>query len=119
MKYILIISIIVVNALLADAQTGGGGNSRAQTGKTTVNKSAAQQRGTGQYHGSKDTTPGSPMGTGGAGGNEMSGSPSGSAAKSAIPQQKADAPAGGAVGSQGVNAKKSGTKKKVSAQKDR
>lgn len=63
----------------ANAQSAGagntGGNKKTQTTRQTK---AAQQRGSGQYHGSRDTTPGSPMGTGGAGG-DMSGSPAGSA----------------------------------------
>ncbi len=36
------------------------------------------------HHGSHDYTPGSPIGTGGAGGNTMSGSPQGSASENAI-----------------------------------
>jgi hypothetical protein len=36
------------------------------------------------YHGEHDYTPGSPIGTGGAGGNTMSGSPQGSASENAI-----------------------------------
>lgn len=63
----------------ANAQTKGNGNSagnrKTQTARQGIKR---QQRGSGQYHGSRDTTPGSPMGTGGAGG-DMSGSPAGSA----------------------------------------
>lgn len=64
----------------ANAQTTGGTTTAAQK-KTQINKQEKKriQRGTGQYYGSKDTTPGSPMGTGGAGGDNMSGSPAASA----------------------------------------
>ena len=107
--------------LVAQAQTSAVPAGSKQTPKqaTPAKKSATQVRGTGQYHGSKDTTPGSPMGTGGAGGNELSGSPAGSASESAIQAEKTDVPADGQAGSQGSKAKKSATKKKTSAQKSK
>jgi hypothetical protein len=70
MKYILVLILSICCTISTPAQT----NKKAQT-KT----SKRVQRGSGQYHGSRDTTPGSPMGTGGAGGSDMSGSPAGSA----------------------------------------
>lgn len=68
--------------------------SQAQTKKTVQStqrkvQTTAQHRGTGQYHGARDTTPGSPMGTGGAGGGEMAGSPAGSAIETKDQTEKA------------------------------
>lgn len=75
MKYILLVCLLVSSHLMAGAQD------KTTTTRKTQNagQKARIQRGSGQYHGSKDTTPGSPMGTGGAGGQEMAGSPAGSA----------------------------------------
>jgi hypothetical protein len=70
MKYLLILLMSFSFTVSSYAQTGK---------KTTTKTSKRVQRGTGQYHGSRDTTPGSPMGTGGSGGDDMSGSPAGSA----------------------------------------
>jgi hypothetical protein len=70
MKYLLILLISFSCAVSSQAQTGK---------KTTTKTSKRAERGTGQYHGGRDTTPGSPMGTGGSGGDDMSGSPAGSA----------------------------------------
>jgi hypothetical protein len=121
MKYILILSIFMGSALLGNAQAGSsGGNGRAQGGKTSTSlKSAAQLRGSGQYHGSKDTTPGSPMGTGGAGGSGMNGSPAGSASEAAIQQDKTDGQSTGQAVNQGTQAKKASSKRKNSQAKNR
>lgn len=74
MKYLLV--LIILTAAISDT------NAQTTTGqkKTQITKQEKKRikRGTGQYYGSKDTTPGSPMGTGGAGG-DMSGSPQASA----------------------------------------
>jgi hypothetical protein len=70
MKYVLILLISWSVAVSSHAQAGK---------KASTKTSKRVQRGTGQYHGSRDTTPGSPMGTGGTGGDDMSGSPAGSA----------------------------------------
>src|SRR4051812_38454770 len=121
MKRILMAITFSAAALVTQAQTSSVPAGSKQTPKqaTPAKKSATQARGTGQYHGSKDTTPGSPMGTGGAGGNELSGSPAGSASENAIQAEKTDVQADGQVGSQGSKTKKSATKKKTSAQKNR
>jgi hypothetical protein len=72
-----LIFVITITAGINAQTTGGTKQSPAQRRANTQEKKRVQ-RGTGQYYGSKDTTPGSPMGTGGAGG-DMSGSPAGSA----------------------------------------
>lgn len=78
MRYLLIIIILIAGTEFSNAQTSGSTNSSGNK-KRQATKLSREQRGTGQYHGSRDTTPGSPMGSGGAGGGEMSGSPAGSA----------------------------------------
>jgi hypothetical protein len=65
--------MFMATTIMAEAQTKQAGQNKQRKTQTT-----AQQRGTGQYYGSRDTTPGSPMGTGGAGGGEMAGFPAGS-----------------------------------------
>lgn len=81
MNYLLTLFILLTVTVHLNAQTSGGTTQPNQK-KTRINKQEKKrlQRGTGQYYGSKDTTPGSPMGTGGAGG-DMSGSPEASAIK--------------------------------------
>ena len=74
MKYLLTLIVAVIFFTATNAQTSGGANASAQRRIPPPKKAnARQQRGSGQYHGNRDTTPGSPMGTGGAGG-DMSGS---------------------------------------------
>ena len=74
MKRILVIALVLfITAIGAQAQNAGGSKQPGTKKATSV-----KQRGTGQYYGSRDTTPGSPMGTGGTG-EGMSGSPAGSA----------------------------------------
>jgi len=85
MKVILSICLLFAGTMMAEAQTP------AKTTKTYVRPSARVQRGSGISHGSKDTTPGSPMGTGGAGGQEMSGSPAGSAIETGDQTEQAKA----------------------------
>ncbi len=79
MRYLLMLVFIIAVTGFSYAQTTGAtnqsGNKKTQAARRTTTR---QQRGSGQYHGSRDTTPGSPMGTGGAGG-DMSGSPAASA----------------------------------------
>jgi len=121
MKYMIIFSIFIGSVLLTSAQSSVGGNTTRQTGKanTQAKKSAAQLRGSGQYHGSKDTTPGSPMGTGGAGGNEMAGSPAGSASETAVQSGKANAQSTDQAGGQGSDTTKANTKKKTVVRRNR
>lgn len=120
MKSILMFTIFMAVALLTNAQTTAGNGSR-QGGRTTTaaKKSATQIRGSGQYHGSKDTTPGSPVGTGGAGGNEMSGSQAGSASETAIQRGKENVQTGDQTGSEGSGAAKANIKKKRAVRKNR
>lgn len=89
MRYLLIIIILIAGTEFSNAQTSGSTNSSGNK-KRQAMKLSREQRGTGQYHGSRDTTPGSPMGTGGAGGGEMSGSPAGSAIETDDQTSKAD-----------------------------
>ena len=90
MRYLLIIIILIAGTEFSNAQTSGSTNSSPNK-KRQATKLSREQRGTGQYHGSRDTTPGSPMGTGGAGGGEMSGSPAGSAIETNDQTSKAEA----------------------------
>ena len=79
MKQLLILITFIAGAVAVNAQTvSGSGTSRQKKIVPSAEDSARKQRGTGQTYGSRDTTPGSPMGTGGAGG-DMSGSPAASA----------------------------------------
>src|SRR4051794_17313772 len=80
MKYILTLILVISLAVKSNAQTGDGTTQNTGQKGQQINKQEKKrlQRGTGQYHSNKDTTPGSPMGTGGTGG-DMSGSPAGSA----------------------------------------
>ncbi len=91
------------------AQTPADTNTAAKK-KMLNSKKARQQRGTGQYYGSKDTTPGSPMGTGGAGG-DMSGSPAGSAMETDDQTDKAEVQKD-TVASQSTDVKKTINKKR-------
>jgi len=116
MKKVLTVPFLIAFALFANAQTQAGTTGAGKAG-TQVKKANSQAKGAGQYHGSKDTTPGSPMGTGGAGGNEMSGSPKGSAAESAIQPKKPAQQPGGQSGSQDTMNKKMNTKGKTTGKK--
>ena len=93
MKYLIIAGLFLTITATTEAQTKTKTTTQTTQRKTTT----AQQRGTGQYHGARDTTPGSPMGTGGAGGGEMAGSPAGSAIETKDQTQKAKVHEGAAV----------------------
>ncbi len=101
MKYIIIILAFIFSSLSTRAQSSD--TKHADKKKTSqvkhkkVNKETKASKnqipaGTAirggklvpLHHGSHDYTPGSPIGTGGAGGNTMSGSPQGSASENAI-----------------------------------
>jgi hypothetical protein len=76
-------------------------NQQNKSKKTSTSQTAAQntknpgQRSpVAQHHGPKDVTPGSPVGTGGAGGGDMSGSPAGSAIETRDQTDKAVIPTG-------------------------
>jgi hypothetical protein len=100
MKYaIIIIAGLVLGTSSADAQTKSGKKtSSSQKSKTSAKKSSAKPKksklppGTAihghevvpLYHGKHDYTPGSPVGTGGAGGGTMAGSQQGSAEENAL-----------------------------------
>jgi hypothetical protein len=89
MKSLLMLCILLLSLKVTKAQTAGA--TTANQKKSQINKQEKKriQRGTGQYYGSKDTTPGSPVGTGGAGG-DMSGSPAASAIETEDQAIKAD-----------------------------
>lgn len=80
--------IFIAAGITVTAQTTEGANNSGQK-RTTKKITSRQQKGSGQYHGSRDTTPGSPMGTGGAGG-DMSGSPAASAIETDDQTSKAE-----------------------------
>lgn len=114
MKYFLI--IIVMIAAHADAQTTGGTNTTQRKTQAGKQEKKRVQRGTGQYYGNKDTTPGSPMGTGGAGG-DMSGSPAGSAIETDDQTTKPEANKDSAETMQDTTAADNTTTKKPSIKK--
>lgn len=91
MKYLLTLTVFITLASVSNAQTGGGTKQTGNQRRQQINKREKKrlQRGTGHYYGNKDTTPGSPMGTGGAGG-DMSGSPAGSAIETDDQTSKAE-----------------------------
>jgi len=79
-KYILIAAGLFFGTTTLQAQTAGTGqktggatssSSNTSKGKTSAGNNIPQ------LHGSKDLTPGSPVGTGEADGGDMSGSPAG------------------------------------------
>ena len=84
MKQVIMLMVFAAITIGVNAQTTDGTKAGASQKRTTVSKKEKKRlkRGTGQYYGNKDTTPGSPMGTGGAGGGDMSGSQEGSALES-------------------------------------
>lgn len=98
MKYLIIIVAFAFSTASVNAQTKSGKkNSSSHTSKASATKSVKPKQsklppGTAihggevvpLYHGKHDYTPGSPVGTGGAGGGTMSGSPQGSAQENAM-----------------------------------
>jgi hypothetical protein len=110
MRYLLMLIIFIAGRTFVIAQTSAAAKTAGQK-KIQNSKKARQQRGTGQYHGSKDTTPGSPMGTGGAGG-DMSGSPAGSAMETDDTAIKAEVQED-TIASQSAGAKKMTKKRKT------
>lgn len=115
MKYLLMLSISIMGISIVNAQTSRGTNTSAQKTIPPPRKaSARQQRGSGQYHGSRDTTPGSPMGTGGAGG-DMSGSSAGSAIETDDQTSNAQVQKDTAVSSKTVVTRKVFRKKRSTA----
>jgi len=107
MKKWMILSIFMASAIYGDSQTQGSGAASSQAAKagTQAKKSDGVK-----YHGSKDTTPGSPMGSGGAGGNEMSGSPKGSASEAVLQSNKPNQPVQEQGGTEASKTKKANTK---------
>lgn len=93
MKHLLMLMLFAAITTGVNAQTTDGAKSGSTQKRTKITKREKKrlQRGTGQYYGSRDTTPGSPMGTGGAGGDNMSGSQAASAIETAARSDSADA----------------------------
>src|SRR4051794_24560024 len=89
MKSLLMLCILLLSLNATKAQTAGA--TTANQKKSQIKKQGKKpiKKGNGQYYGSKDTTPGSPVGTGGAGG-DMSGSPAASAIETDDQAIKAD-----------------------------
>lgn len=90
MRYLLVIVILIAGTKFSNAQTSDSTNSSGNK-KRQATRLSREQRGTGQYHGNRDTTPGSPMGTGGAGGGGMGGSRAASAIGTNDQTSKAEA----------------------------
>ena len=108
MKRLLMSAILLAVTTFAQAQTKTAAQNKQRKAQTTT----PQQRGTGQYHGARDTTPGSPMGTGGAGGGEMSGSPAGSAIETRDQTDRAKVQPNNQQKTQGTTKKSSTTTRK-------
>jgi hypothetical protein len=119
MKTLLIAVALTISTLTLEAQANGGNNGGQAKPGTQTKKTAGQQRGTGKIYGARDTTPGSPMGTGGAGGEDMSGSPAGSAIETKDQTSKAEVQQEAPKGSQASTAKKANTKTKSRGHKNR
>jgi len=106
MKYIIMIAALTCSAALVNGQTNSGVAGSGQNmaaGRSARTNSAPAAKGVKHsrkklpagtaihggkvvslYHGKHDYTPGSPVGTGGAGGGTMSGSQQGSASENAL-----------------------------------
>ena len=102
--------IFITAGITVTAQTAPGTNNPSQK-RTTKKITARQQKGSGQYYGSRDTTPGSPMGTGGAGG-DMSGSPAASAIETDDQTNKAEVEKDTITNSQSTAVRKATNSKK-------
>ena len=94
MKYVLIAAGLLFGTASLDAQTVGTGQrtggATSPSSNTTGGKSnTGAGKNIPQSHGPRDLTPGSPVGTGGAGGGDMSGSPAGSAVQTKDQTSKA------------------------------
>src|SRR4051794_27513457 len=92
MKFILVLAVLLLSNKYMIAQTN---NKNGQKGATKTSSKATKKNLAADtalqggktvplHHGSHDYTPGSPVGTGGAGGSTMSGSPQGSASENAM-----------------------------------
>ncbi|MGI8636049.1 MAG: hypothetical protein ACR2KZ_11675, partial [Segetibacter sp.] len=111
MKHLILIAAFAVINCSVNAQTNGrvtgsgqnsgtGGAGKANTGSTKVTGKGQKKLPPGtaihggkpvpKSHGAHDYTPGSPIGTGGAGGGSLSGSPQGSASENAIGKNPSD-----------------------------
>src|SRR3712207_4878189 len=90
MKYILIAGAFLVCGIAAEAQSNGGVTGAGQSGGSTSGRPGTATKANtpkvATSHGAKDHTPGSPVGTGGAGDN-MSGSRDNSASETALDKQ--------------------------------
>jgi len=106
MKFLVILPVFIAFAGAVNAQTSTG---------TQTTPKATQQQGA-LSHGSRDTTPGSPMGTGGAGG-DMSGSPAASAIETDDQTSKAEAQKDTTASSESQAVKKGTNKKKTTMQR--
>ncbi len=116
MKYVIIAAGLLFATANLQAQTAGTGqktggatssSSNTSKGKTSAGNNIPQS------HGSKDLTPGSPVGTGGAGGGDMSGSPAGSAIETKDQTSKAVINTGNQSGKKAAATKKT-TQRKTS-----
>jgi hypothetical protein len=101
MKILITTAAIIFATTVASAQTAGTGqrtgSATSQPNGGSSRNSAADQKGTTgkkqiipKSHGPKDVTPGSPVGTGGAGEGNLAGSPAGSAVQTNDQTEKAE-----------------------------
>jgi hypothetical protein len=124
MKTFVTIATIFLTTTIVNAQTSGTGQrtgtATSQPNGGSSRNSAAHQKGTTgkkevipQSHGPRDVTPGSPVGTGGAGEGNGAGSPAGSAIQTKDQTEKAIINHGGHGGNKGSTMKKGTTKRKT------
>ena len=107
--------LLIGSSTLLSAQTIGPGQKTGSATSASNGTSKQKSSSPTQSHGSRDTTPGSPMGTGGAGGGDMSGSPAGSAIQTHDQTDKANANRAKATGQKASPSVRKATKTRKSS----
>ena len=107
--------LFMASSALVNAQTPGTGQRTGSATSASGGTKKQQANRPTQSHGSRDTTPGSPMGTGGAGGGDMSGSPAGSAIQTHDQTDKANANRAKPGGQKAASSTRKATKTKKSS----
>ncbi len=118
MKYILIAAGLLFGTANLHAQTVGsgqrtGGATSPSPNTTSGKGNTSAGRNIPRLHGPRDVTPGSPVGTGGAGGGDMSGSPAGSAIETKDQTNKAVINQGSQSGKKASATQKKTTQRKT------
>lgn len=119
MKYVLVAAGLLLGSAGLQAQTVGtgqrtGGATSPSSNTTSGKGNTSAGKNIPQSHGPRDVTPGSPVGTGGAGGGDMSGSPAGSAIETKDQTSKAVIDHGNHSGKKATSTQKKSTQRKTS-----